>query len=697
MATTSLGNLRFRLRGQYDGGTAYAVEDIVWYNGKWYRCILASTGNLPTNGTYWTAYMASFNWRGEFNNSSTAYVVGDVVKYETTYNSAVVDVFPDQTRTAIQVYYCNTAHTTNGTNTYLPGNSSYWTLISRTTHGNENGTWSSVDAAFTEDYGTISNNAHQFLKHMNDGIVGDTSIHYQKGTNHCRATTYDRGGFITRDGQCRVWGLTTNESSGTGYTVGTNSTTIAYHLSDFFRSTSNGGAGVHSTPDNTIPKVVQWETNYDWNCILLNNGEVYHWGYGGNGESGDRSTSSRRMARVGGSYTETAVALNTTTHVWRDIRIKRISCSAGNNNNSSHHCMALDEDGQVWTWGYNGYGQLGIGSTTSQNIPQLIPQSAFNNNPVVAIWAAGDSYGFSFALDDQNRLYAWGRNNTGQLGIGTAGGNVTSPTEVTTRTWTTAGDGEIRKLITTHGPADRASTAILTSAGNVFCAGDNASGHFMLNNTSQQNSFTVQTSGPGSSGDAENIFFIGGGQYGAMYVISATNGQLYAAGNNSDGVLGVNSATTSFSTAQTCVKTIRGAVTNLTNVKLVTGNGQSTSTLCAAVVTNDGFAFAAGRNNYGQLSIGQGNSQYFSQTDPNGYEADGTRAFYMVRMPPSMIGNVDSAWYYGYSDTSSTNYGSFLWVGKDGRTYTSGYYSSFSQTGQRSGTHYYTMQPVAMD
>lgn len=697
MTTTALGNLRFRLRGQYDGSTAYIVEDIVWYNGKWYRCIQASTGNLPTNGTYWAAYLSGFNWRGEFNNSSTAYAVGDVVKYETTYNSSITDVFPDQTRTAIQVYYCNNAHTTNGTNTYLPGNSSYWTLISRTTHGNDNGTWNSGDAAFDEDYGTFDNNPYKVAKFMNGGIIGDTSIHYLKGNNHSCSVSVNRGGFITKDGQCRVWGLTSNESSGTGYTVGINSTTLSFHLSDFFRSTSNGGAGVHSTPDNMLPKVVQWEVGYDWNCVLLNNGEVYTWGYGGNGECGDRSTSSRRMARVGGTYTETAVALNDTNHVWRDLRIKRIACSGDNASDSAHHCVALDENGAVWTWGYNGYGQLGIGSTTSQSIPQQLNQSVFNNNPVVAIWAGGNSYGYTYALDDQNRLYSWGRNNTGHLGQGTSGGNITTPTEITSVAFTSAGVGEIRKLITAHGPADRSSVAILTSTGNVYCCGDNATGQFMLNNTTQQNSFTVQTSGPGSSGDAENIWFVGGGQYGTMFVTSSTNGQLYAAGNNNSGCMGVNSATTSFSTAQTCVKTIRGAVTNLTNVKNVTGNGQSSTIISVAVVTNDGFAFVAGRNQQGQLSIGQGTSDYYSQVDPNGYEADGTRAFYMVRMPNSMIGRVDNVQYYGYTDTSSTNYGSFLWVDTDGRPFHSGYHSSFSQTGMRTGYNYYTMQPVIMD
>lgn len=40
-------------KGTYSGATQYYVNDIVLYNSSSYICILASVGNLPTNGTYW--------------------------------------------------------------------------------------------------------------------------------------------------------------------------------------------------------------------------------------------------------------------------------------------------------------------------------------------------------------------------------------------------------------------------------------------------------------------------------------------------------------------------------------------------------------------------------------------------------------------------------------------------------------------
>lgn len=48
-------------RGDYNGATTYAVGDIVFYatTGKSYRCIAATTGNLPTNASFWVIDMES--------------------------------------------------------------------------------------------------------------------------------------------------------------------------------------------------------------------------------------------------------------------------------------------------------------------------------------------------------------------------------------------------------------------------------------------------------------------------------------------------------------------------------------------------------------------------------------------------------------------------------------------------------------
>ena len=53
MATINLGSIKFNWKGAYNGSTAYAVDDVVSSGGSSYVCILASTGNATSNGTYW--------------------------------------------------------------------------------------------------------------------------------------------------------------------------------------------------------------------------------------------------------------------------------------------------------------------------------------------------------------------------------------------------------------------------------------------------------------------------------------------------------------------------------------------------------------------------------------------------------------------------------------------------------------------
>ena len=61
--------------GAYAGGTTYAVDDAVSYNGSSYVCKLASTGNLPTNTTYWDTLAekgASGSGAGDVTGPSSA-------------------------------------------------------------------------------------------------------------------------------------------------------------------------------------------------------------------------------------------------------------------------------------------------------------------------------------------------------------------------------------------------------------------------------------------------------------------------------------------------------------------------------------------------------------------------------------------------------------------------------------------------
>lgn len=90
----------------------------------------------------------------------------------------------------------------------------------------------------------------------------------------------------------------------------------------------------------------------------------------------------------------------------------------------AYHVAALKNDGTVWTWGRNNYGQLGDGTQTSNFTPAQVP----GLTGVKAI-AAGANH--TVALKNDGTVWAWGYNGYGQLGTSpTVNVSVYSPAQV---------------------------------------------------------------------------------------------------------------------------------------------------------------------------------------------------------------------------------------------------------------------------
>ncbi|MGB9864341.1 MAG: RCC1 domain-containing protein [Candidatus Saccharicenans sp.] len=143
------------------------------------------------------------------------------------------------------------------------------------------------------------------------------------------------------------------------------------------------------------PKIIAIAAGWDYSSALMSDGTVFSWGFNGDGQLGlgisDHQDTHSLPKKIPYLSNITAIAAG-----W-------------------NHALALDKDGKVWAWGNNSYGQLGNGEIRDKfPYGEPIPNQVKNLSDIVAI-AAGE--GFSLALDCEGRLYAWGLNTNGQLGI----------------------------------------------------------------------------------------------------------------------------------------------------------------------------------------------------------------------------------------------------------------------------------------
>lgn len=165
--------------------------------------------------------------------------------------------------------------------------------------------------------------------------------------------------------------------------------------------TAGSGLGDGVTTSSNVPVVVQGVSGATsvasgggFSCALITGGEVKCWGFNGSGRLGNGSTTaSPTPVSVQGLSGATAITAGGT------------------------HACAIVASGAVRCWGSNARGELGDGTTTSSSVPVAVP----GLSGVLAISAgrAGNGPGeHTCALLSDHTVDCWGRNDEGQLGIG---------------------------------------------------------------------------------------------------------------------------------------------------------------------------------------------------------------------------------------------------------------------------------------
>jgi alpha-tubulin suppressor-like RCC1 family protein len=285
---------------------------------------------------------------------------------------------------------------------------------------------------------------------------------------------------ILDDGSVSCWGYNEYGQLGDGTTTARNTTTQTSSLGTDRTAVAINAGGYHT-------------------CAILDDGSVSCWGRNWAGQLGDGTSTDRDTPTQTSSLgtDRTAVAI-----------------TAG----KFHTCAILD-DGSVSCWGYNGYGQLGDGTTTNRNTPTQT-STLGTDRTAVAITAATRH---TCAILDDGSVSCWGYNSKGQLGDGTSTDRDT-PTQ-------TSSLGEGRTAVAITG-GDYHTCAILDD-GSVSCWGLNNYYGQLGDGTTTDRYTPTQTS---SLGTGRTAVAISAGEEHTCAILN--DGTVSCWGNNGDGQLG---------------------------------------------------------------------------------------------------------------------------------------------------------------
>src|SRR5690242_1370666 len=234
------------------------------------------------------------------------------------------------------------------------------------------------------------------------------------------------------------------------------------------------------------------------------------------------------------------------------------------------HNLALRSDGTVTAWGLNDHGALGDGTTTDRSTPVQVQ----GLTGVMTQVAAGEE--FSLALRSDGTVWAWGRNDHGQLGRGTVSGGELVPARVSVL-------NRVTKI-----SAGRDFALALRSDGIVFAWGSNRFGQ-VGNGDMSYSPVSVPVKVAGLS----QVTGISAGRDSALATetsgISAVT-SVWAWGSNDDGQLGDGTAT-----GHSTPERVTGLPVSIAGI---TVGGQF-----AAVLGTDGSVWGWGVNDLGQLNF----------------------------------------------------------------------------------------------
>jgi len=193
------------------------------------------------------------------------------------------------------------------------------------------------------------------------------------------------------------------------------------------------------------------------------------------------------------------------------------------------HTCALSKVGEIYCWGDNDLGQLGVGDNINRKSPLKI---SFDSENSIRFRKIKSQLNHTCALTFQGELYCWGENTNGQLGVNnTNNSNVPLKMEMATSV--------LPKEIVDFSVGAK-HTCVVNSLGRVYCVGDNSYGQLGLGAVANR---TKLGSSPTSFNlyPFRNIYRIESGDFHTCAL--AGSGAFFCWGRNDQGQIGDGSNT----------------------------------------------------------------------------------------------------------------------------------------------------------
>jgi alpha-tubulin suppressor-like RCC1 family protein len=247
------------------------------------------------------------------------------------------------------------------------------------------------------------------------------------------------------------------------------------------------------------------------------------------------------------------------------------------------HALALRSDGTVWAWGSNASGQLGNGTRTSSRKPVQVRTSG---GPLKQVKEVSAGLSHSVALTKDGFVLAWGENAHGQLGVN----------DRTDRLVATG----IRLSRVIQISAGKVHTLAVIASERAYSWGSNGHGELGRSTAS------VPQDRPGRVGSFRSV--AAGGAH--SLAIEAKTDVIWAWGSDSRGQLGDGSP----GGGAASPRKIGAPNVTYTGRRIAAGGGHSLAVLKSVISEGeefsfinsgvDGFLFAWGANDHGQLGDG---------------------------------------------------------------------------------------------